>query len=219
MDDVLTQTDPTYAKAHAVYHKILTQRNRILGDRDKPLQSKLNELAYWNQELLKNGQILQTSRQELINYLNNKLPQIVKNLFPLSPQSPLLTLIYRPSLMNEERLKSHVDAELASGLTLIGPQRDDFEVLQDAKNLTAYGSRGQQRTAVLALRLAQLSYIKEKCNEEPLLLLDDIFSELDEAHREAILNIVGEQQTILTATELPEELKNTLQKAKIINLA
>jgi DNA replication and repair protein RecF len=219
LDSILGQTNKDYARAHTVYHKVLAQRNRILSNKEKSLGAKLAELEFWNQELLKAGQFLQKERAELIQELNNGLPQVISTLFSSSSSFPL-SLLYQPNIINRERLASHQEAELAAGLTLIGPQRDDFEVLQDKKSLAAYGSRGQERTAILALKIAELEHITKVAGEKPLLLLDDIFSELDEAHRLAVFNIVSNQQTILTATEIPKEIKNhpLVEKIEVIRL-
>ena len=97
------------------------------------------------------------------------------------------------------------DAERASGVTLVGPHRDDFSVstmnnLGQARNVKAFGSRGQQRLVVLQLKLLQLQYIADKKKERPLLLLDDIFSELDDSHISLVSDIIKLQQTILTTT-------------------
>ncbi len=91
--------------------------------------------------------------------------------------------------------------EIAAETSLIGPHRDDFSFVAEEHDLASYGSRGEQRKAVLALKKAELEFVEQKIGSRPLLLLDDIFSELDDKHRKAVLLTVESQQTIVTSTE------------------
>lgn len=92
--------------------------------------------------------------------------------------------------------------------TLVGPHRDDFEISFNKHNVSEFGSRGEQRTCVLALKLAEIEYIEKVKKERPVLLLDDIFSELDSRHQEAVLQTLEGQQTTITSTANPEFIKN-----------
>ena len=101
--------------------------------------------------------------------------------------------------------------ELLLGSCLVGPHRDDFSIMYAGKNLSKFGSRGEQRLAVLWLKLAESSYIEKETGERPILLLDDILSELDRKHRQIVLSIISEQQTILTSADpgiIEKEMKS-----------
>ena len=104
-------------------------------------------------------------------------------------------------------------------MTLSGPHRDDFRFLFNGKDLEFFGSRGEQRMAVLALKLAELEFVATKKMARPVLALDDIFSELDQEHREAVLDVIGKQQVIITAAEKDSLPKGIYKKAKVVDLS
>jgi DNA replication and repair protein RecF len=109
-------------------------------------------------------------------------------------------------VISEGRLEQYAEEEVAAATTLVGPHRDDFvfKVIngrQEARELARFGSRGEQRMAVLWLKLAELAFIEEVTGDRPTLLLDDIFSELDHEHRDVVKKVVGDQQTVITAAD------------------
>jgi len=117
---------------------------------------------------------------------------------------------YDKSVISETRLAQYAEEEVAAGATLVGPHRDDIIFYkrkeksyksQELLDLSKYGSRGEQRLAILWLKLAEVVYIEKTTGERPILLLDDIFSELDEEHRELVLDVMKKQQTIVTSAE------------------
>ena len=133
----------------------------------------------------------------------------------------LFFLNYYPSILNQEKLEKNYLFDLQRGCTHIGPHRDDFSFNNksfstDDKNLAFWGSRGQQRLAVLAIRLAQINYLEKNYRDKPVLLLDDIFSELDPDHQKIVVSLCKNYQTIITAAE-PESV-NILSTAKLIQL-
>ncbi len=199
LNEALCQISKEYYVALKDYNRGLMQRNRLLKD-----FCSERDLTFWDGVLIKNGQRIQEERCQLLERFNHELPRVLSSLFPQLPSFPLVVR-YSPNKISEERIVSHRQAEHAAGITLIGPHRDDFEALEDNHNLTKFGSRGEQRTAVLALKLVELDLLTIE-DERPLLLLDDIFSELDRTHQEAIKNIVGNQQTILTTTKKPSNI-------------
>jgi DNA replication and repair protein RecF len=151
-------------------------------------------LQFWTQLILKHGQIIQEKRRQLFSFF----PSVE---FPVSFQ-----IEYDASVMSEERLAEYAEREILVGHTLIGPHKDDFFVtltLQDGQlhNVAQFGSRGQQRLAVLWLKTAELHYLQQERKVRPLLLLDDILSELDEEHRQYVLSLVSENQSLITTTE------------------
>lgn len=194
LDDVLLQVDYDYALSHAAYEKALRQRNALLEIVRETGESKAEQFRYWDELVITHGQMITTKREAFIAYINEATKDISS-----------CHIHYEHSIISEERLAQYKDAERASGVTLVGPHRDDFSVstinnLGQQRNVKAFGSRGQQRLVVLQLKLLQLHYIAEKKGERPLLLLDDIFSELDDLHISLVSDIIKLQQTMLTTT-------------------
>ncbi len=129
-----------------------------------------------------------------------------------------LSWVLKQSLVSEEKLKANRERDIAAGMTLSGPHRDDFRFVFGGRDLEFFGSRGEVRMAVLALKLAELEYFRVKRGVRPLLALDDIFSELDWEHRETVLSVVGNQQTIITAAEKESIPKEIFKKAKVVEI-
>jgi len=204
LDNVLEQTDRDYRIAVLGYTKALRQRNALLEFVKDGLPRKENEFEYWDSLVIRNGSVLTRKREEFINFLNESKKDILD-----------FRIEYDKSVISRERLLQYRDAEGASGVTLVGPHRDDmFIFFEKDKSLKSFGSRGQQRLGVLQLKILELAYIKEKLGIEPLLLLDDVFSELDEGHINLILEIRDNQQTIITTTHeefIPVKIKGKME--------
>lgn len=204
LDNVLEQTDRDYRIALLGYVKALRQRNALLELVKDGLPRKENEFAYWDSLVIRNGSVLTKKREEFINYLNGSKKDVLN-----------FKIEYDKSVISKERLEQYRDAEGASGVTLVGPHRDDiFIYFEKDKSLKSFGSRGQQRLGVLQLKLLELVYIEEKTGVKPLLLLDDVFSELDEGHINLILEIRDNQQTIITTTHeefIPAKIKGKME--------
>ncbi len=212
LDNALSLIDKEYHRAIISYEKGLRQRNKILWDIREHANtiSGKDRLLFWDQLLIKNGDYIAKSREDFINFINQTPPINKEN----------LTVVYDKSVINESRLEKYAIAEVASATTLVGPHRDDFIFKLNNKNMSSFGSRGEQRIAVLWLKLAELAYV-EKSSEDllaqarkPTLLLDDIFSELDEKHREIVFKISKNQQTIITTAD-PDFLKGFQIDTKI----
>lgn len=124
----------------------------------------------------------------------------------------------KQSLISEEKLLKNRERDVAAGMTLSGPHRDDFRFIFKGKDLAYFGSRGEQRMAVLALKLSELEYLRVQKGARPILALDDIFSELDWEHRDTVLSVIGNQQTIITAAEKESVPKEIFKKAKVVEL-
>ncbi|MBI4100746.1 DNA replication/repair protein RecF [Candidatus Microgenomates bacterium] len=205
LDAVLEQIDKEYRRASLTYTKALRTRNKLLVKRKEGERVLPEEMAYWDDLLLENGPVLAQKREEFIDFLNNHGDSGRK-------------IVYDKSLMSSARLVQYAEEEVAAGMTLVGPQRDDFSFEFENRNLAIYGSRGEQRLAVLWLKLGELEFMVSKCGERPILLLDDIFSELDHKHRRYVFDIIPQQQTIITATDLHLIEQDYQQKAKMIEL-
>lgn len=190
LDAVLGQVDKDYRRASLSYQKGLRQRNRLLEqirDEGKPRSA----LFFWDKLLVENGRVITQKREEFLDFINQQPGYFGK-----------LQVVYDKSVISPQRLEKYAEEEIGAGMTLVGPHRDDFEVSIEQRSLHTFGSRGEQRTAVFSLKLAELEFIAQKANDRPVLLLDDVFSELDHQHRERVLEVIPKQQTIITTTDL-----------------
>ncbi len=192
LNDVLEQVSLEYRQAILQYEKGLRQRNALLEMMRETGKRSDGQLAYWSELLIRYGQIIAKEREAFLQFVNEQK----KSLFQFRVE-------YDRSEISPKRLAQYSREEVAAASTLVGPHRDDFRVHMDNKeesDIRFFGSRGQQRLAILQLKLLQIDYITKIKGERPLLLLDDIFSELDEEHIQHVLGIVDKQQTILTTT-------------------
>jgi DNA replication and repair protein RecF len=215
LDAMLCQIDPHYCRTLAGYNQIVTQRNALLRDMSErggdPAQ-----LVFWNERLVEHGALLIARRREAIDALDERAQAIHGQ---LTDGSEHLHLRYMPSVdLGEPRrltvaevqaayqaqLLSLRQRETAAGMTLAGPHRDEMRFAIDDIDAGVYGSRGQQRTAVLALKLAEVELMHNETGDYPVLLLDDVLSELDAHRRQFLLQRVddGQQQAIITTTDL-----------------
>ena len=211
MDVALCQVDRRYCSAVSRYNKILSQRNALLrllreegGDQD--------QLFPWDKWLTEEGALIVSRRRDLIRSLNEAVWAIHHQ---VTGGAERLALEYVPGLdltgalteeevrdFFREQLSQNRDREMAAGMTLYGPHRDNFRFLVAERDLRVFGSRGQQRTAALSLRLAQVSFMADAIGTSPILLLDDVMSELDATRREALLGAIGGvEQVVITTTD------------------
>lgn len=210
LDRVLIQIDREYYRSLASYEKGLRQRNKLL-ERIREGEASRSQLFFWDQLLVKNGQYLTDKREELIQLINDfKLP--------LENFDFKFSLEYDRSVVSTERLSRYAQEEVAAAATLVGPHRDDFRFRAEERDLSIYGSRGEQRLAVLWLKLAESGYLFGKAKEKPIILLDDIFSELDQRHRDQVLEILASPQTIITTADKRLVEKRYLAKMNVIEL-
>lgn len=190
LDMVLSQVNREYRRSILSYEKGLRQRNRVLWDIREGNTGR-DRLLFWDQLLIKNGDYISAKRNEFIEFVNSHHPLSINN----------YSLSYDRSTISEGRLEQYKDEEVAAATTLVGPHRDDFIFYKEDRNLASFGSRGEQRMGVLWLKIAELSFIEEESGERPTLLLDDIFSELDEEHKKIVMDISERQQTIITSVD------------------
>lgn len=200
LDSVLEQVDREYRRVNLSYRKGLRQRNKLLEQiRDEGRPRSV--LFFWNKLLVENGEVITRKREEFIEFINQQ-PQYFDK----------FEIKYDKNFISPQRLTEYAEAEIAAGMTLVGPHRDDFRIVIAERNLSIYGSRGEQRTAIFSLKLAELGFMAQKTKEQsafakasvgrPVLLLDDIFSELDHQHRKRLLEVIPKQQTIITTTDI-----------------
>lgn len=219
IDTILTKSHKEYRVASNKYEKALRQRNRMLHDtKTGKKEYKSSDYEFWENLLIENGGIIHNFRNAFVEYVNTFTKDVLK-----------FTLFYDHSTITTERLFKYHFEERASGVTLIGPQRDDFQFLfgeskkglpEGKKEVKEFGSRGEQRLTILQMKLIEIEYLKTATGELPVLLLDDIFSELDEDNIDKIYHFLEAQQTIITTTHqefVPNEIMNQ-KDLKIIQL-
>jgi DNA replication and repair protein RecF len=217
LDQVLFQVDTEYVRSHGVYTQALKRRNKILN-RIKDGVATKHSLAFWDGLLVKHGQVLTEKRSGLMGFMNH--------LWDRSELFKGLSLEYDKSVISEKRLEQYKSEEVAAGYTLVGPHKDDFVVRMRMnadsdevreRDLGKYGSRGEQRMAVLALKMGEIYYLEEHLAEKPILLLDDIFSELDEGHEKEVLRVMeGRQVVVTTADEKDLTLFGRVKKINLV---
>lgn len=241
LDITLCQVDPTYCRTLSLYNRVVTQRNALL----KALQERrgsTDELSFWDQQLIEAGGLLMARRSQAIAELEREARNIHRDLsgghehltFRYEPSVVPTRASMRPSLKPDVPLVASADEfrtalrqqmeqgrreEILRGMTLWGPHRDEFRFLVNGVDLGIYGSRGQQRTAVLALKLGEVAWIHHAAGEWPVLLLDEVLAELDLARRGYLLERVDSvQQALLTSTDPSLFSPAFLQKAKIFRV-
>ena len=193
-DNLLSSFDIVYKKRLTNYENALRKRNKILGSyhNEKDLYE---ELTFWNAYLTEQASYLIQKRQQYVDFLNQH-----KRI-----DSKEFSIEYRKNEFNQKRLEENFELEKRYRKTVIGPQKDDFQISQkneSLKNLHHYGSRSEQRLAVIWLKFNEIKYFEEMFESKPLLLLDDIFSELDVKNKKLVIDLVKKYQTIITTTEV-----------------
>lgn len=194
LDMVLIQTIPSYKKSLNIYQNSLKRRNKLL-ESIKETHKGLDQLPFWNNKILESGEFIQQIREDYLLYVNAFLASVAN---PYSKYANKLNIKYKLNKMDSKRLLEYKEKEIQAKTTLIGPHRDDLSILQSDLDMAQFSSRGEQRTAMFLLKLAEFNYINTKLETSPVLLLDDIFSELDEEHKQAILSFINDQQTVIT---------------------
>jgi DNA replication and repair protein RecF len=206
----LAQERPLYYRELARYQKTLSQKNALL--RGDAVDDDL--LAIYDRTLIESGTALMIARERFAGLLGTAARDVHAE---WSGGAESLDVKYEPNVAFEApttdaiaaafetRLRERAEAERARKASLVGPHRDDLALRLDGMSLAAYGSQGQQRTAVLALKVAEYRVMEERTGEAPLLLLDDVLSELDTARASAFLHAVGSfEQAFVTTTHLPD---------------
>lgn len=195
LDHVLSATDREYRRNLISYERGLRQRNKVLQDIFDG-RAKRSHLLFWDQLLINAGSYITEKRNDYLTFINDSV-------FP----SVEYKTSYDKSIISESRLEQYKNEEISARATLVGPHRDDFFVLKNFRgpdtsmDVSRFGSRGEQRLAVLWLKLAELAFIEEKTGERPILLLDDIFSELDDISRSIVFSVLPKQQSIITSAD------------------
>ncbi len=217
LDIILCQIDKHYLHSLYQYNRVTRERNKLLFYIQQG-QSQIEELTFWNDQLIKHGSTLIKSRQALITFLNDKLNNIYKS---TSGNKDKAKVEYKHSVLPENfqsTINKELNKEIKYTSTLFGPHRDDLSFLLNDTPISINGSRGECRSFILALKLSEIEYYQETLNITPILLLDDVFSELDHDRRHRLTNLITKTQTIITTTDLQNIDPGISQKANIIDL-
>lgn len=214
LNQTLSMLSWEYQRSLQQYEQILKRRNLLL-QKVRDGEEEASILSFWNLNLIRHGEFLQRERENFIDFIREVI-------FPFE-----LNIEYLPSLINDARLNKYLNKEILVGHSLIGPHKDDFLVkfslpkknIEDL-SLLAYGSRGQQRLGVLWLKIAELQFLHSRINYQPILLLDDIMSELDQDSKAMVLSLLENYQVVLTTADddLAKELTKTIKHSQLIQL-
>ena len=218
MDMEICQLSRIYYSNLSKYNKILDQRNNTL--KQIAYRNGVEDvLDVWDDQLVDVGSSIIKERQNFINMLNEVIKEIHKN---LTSEGEEIELKYEPNVESEnfgEVLKEKRNIDIKNTTTMSGPHRDDFGIFINNVDVRKYGSQGQQRTAALSLKLAEIELVKKIINDNPILLLDDVMSELDSKRREALLNSIKDIQTIITCTGYDDFIKQRINVDKIYKIS
>ena len=217
MDMELCQIDKIYMADLARYHKILMQRNHLLKDISfRP--DLLDTLSMWDTQLVTYGKSIIRKRKEFVDKLNQMIGSIHHK---ISGGKETLVLNYEPSIDDiffEDELNQARSKDLKLTQTTVGPHRDDMLFTIDGIDIRKYGSQGQQRTSALSLKLAEIELVRRVIHDTPVLLLDDVLSELDSSRQNFLLNSIEDIQTLITCTGVDEFVKNRFEIDKIFQV-
>ena len=225
----LIQLEPVYAHILQQYNHVLRQRNAFLKKtQDSLLDTQNSELAVWDAQLATTGTRVIRRRDRAIQRL---APIATAWHASISGSTEILQIKYVPNIPLEDnhpeevqqaflaKIQQRAVAEMHQGTTLVGPHRDEIELTINQTPARQYGSQGQQRTLVLALKLAELQLIEEVVKESPLLLLDDVLAELDPSRQNQLLDAIQDRfQTLITTTHLSSFDSQWLNSSQILDV-
>lgn len=217
IDIELCQLDNIYLYNLNNYNKIVNQRNKLL--KDMYMNPDLKEtLNIWDMQLVSYGTKIIERRKIFVEQLNGIIFDIHKK---LSGDKEELHIVYEPNVNVEDfekNMRYSRDRDIKAKMTTVGPHRDDFSVYAGDIDIRKFGSQGQQRTAALSLKLSEIELVKRITKDNPILLLDDVLSELDSNRQNYLLNSIGEIQTIITCTGLEEFVNNRFEINRVFQV-
>ena len=217
MDLELCQLDQIYLTDLAGYNHIVNQRNRLL--KDLYMNPSLKEtLDIWDMQMLQYGTKIIKKRKDFVRDLNQVIQDIHHN---LTGGIEHLEVVYEPSTEAEDFenvLKKNRERDIRMKMTSAGPHRDDLSFVVNGIDIRKYGSQGQQRTAALSLKLSEIYLVKEKIKDTPILLLDDVLSELDNNRQTYLLDCIHDIQSLITCTGLDDFVSNQFHLNKVFRV-
>lgn len=216
-DMELCQLDSFYLYNLNHYNRIINQRNKLL--KDMYFQPELREtLNIWDSQLVSFGSKIIERRAQFANQMCEIITDIHSK---LSGGKEELIIQYEPDVTIDEfetKMRMSQEKDIRAKVTSVGPHRDDFSFIVNGIDIRKYGSQGQQRTAALSLKLSEIELVKKISKDTPVLLLDDVLSELDSNRQNYLLNSIGNIQTIITCTGLDEFINNRFEINKIFKV-
>ncbi len=220
MDMELCQLDHIYLNSLSKYNKLVIERNKVLKDLyEHPENTVLLDVQ--DKQLCEYGSVIIRARDKFIKELNEIISPIHEK---LTGGKELLSVYYEPNVEVEDlekKLSSSRKKDIYTKQTTVGPHKDDFSFMIGSPcgtDLRKYGSQGQQRTASLSLKLSEIEIVKRSKKKNPVLLLDDVLSELDSNRQNYLLNTIGDIQTIITCTGLDEFVNNRFEIDKLFKV-
>ena len=217
IDMELCQLNKLYVRSLVQYNKVLVQRNKLL--KELAFRPDYGEtLDVWDMQLVNYGKEVMEYRGDFVCRLNEMIHGIHAR---LSGQKEDLKICYEPdtaAAQFEEALKRSRTQDMKQKTTLCGPHRDDISFFVNGIEIRKFGSQGQQRTAALSLKLSELELVKQLIHDRPILLLDDVLSELDAGRQNHLLNAINDIQTIITCTGLDDFVNNRFKIDKIFKV-
>jgi len=225
LDILISQADRQYLRSLQRYQKVIHQRNQLLRLLREGKASE-EEMVFWNDELVKEGAFILRRRRETLSAIAVLAREHLRS---LTNGNESLEVQYVPSAPLDEvdseeealtqALNALKDRERALGITLVGPHRDDAKLMVDGSDMATYASRGQARSIGLALRLAEATHLSDLKGEEPILLLDDVLSELDSSRRQQVMEAaLAHEQAIITTADLGILERSLLSNASIFRV-
>lgn len=219
IDMELSQLDKIYLDCLINYNKVVNQRNSLLKEYAfSGREDIISSLDIWDMQLVKYGNDVIKSREKFVKEINDLVKSIHTK---LSGDREQLEIIYEPCVKEqdfESELVRVRDRDLKFKCTNIGPHKDDMCFLINGMDVRKYGSQGQQRTAALSLKLAEIELVKQIIHDTPVLFLDDVLSELDSRRQNFLLDSIGNIQTMITCTGLDEFINNRFLINKIFKV-
>ena len=219
IDMELSQIDKVYMSNLANYNKIVNQRNHLLKEmsfgKNDTLESTLD---VWDMQLVNYGNKIRDRRMDFIQDMNKIVSNIHSNLTGDRESIRLIYEIHNSGLSLEQALKKNRERDLRLKSTSTGPHRDDICFMTGELDLRKYGSQGQQRTAALSLKLSEIELVKREIHDTPILLLDDVLSELDKNRQNYLLDNIHDIQTLITCTGVEEFVNHRFSINKVFKV-
>lgn len=217
-DMELSQLDSFYLYNLSNYNKTIERRNKLL--KDMYINPNLRDtLSIWDSQLISFGSKIIERRQAFADQIGEILSKYHEK---LSGGEEKIEIVYEPNVSISDyssRMSDSQDKDISAKMTMVGPHRDDFSFLVNGIDIRKYGSQGQQRTAALALKLSEIELVKRLTKENPILLLDDVLSELDSNRQNYLLDCIGDIQTIITCTGLDDFVNNNFKINKAFKVS
>lgn len=217
IDMELCQLSKVYCHNLQNYHKVLKQRNNLLKN-SHINKNLVDTIPVWDEQLIYYGQKIIEKRKEFIEKLND----VSKNIHSdITGKKESLSVEYKPNAdisFFSDKLVSSREKDIILGMTSCGPHKDDMSFFINGNDTKLFGSQGQQRTASLSAKLAEISLIETETGTSPILLLDDVLSELDESRQLFLMESIGEIQTFITCTGIEESIVKYMKESTVFNV-